>query len=117
MCREERQGGNDKDDNKSHDSECHGICLQHSGTFGDIVLLGQQTCDSHLPEDGKKTAENQNQTARIVPEPGIISQAFKARTVIGRTGCVFIKHFTQSMITGIIQPAAFAFYKLGGVNE
>ena len=37
-------------------------------------------------------------------DDGIIQESFKTGTIIGGTRGVFIKHFAQTMISGIVQP-------------
>ena len=39
------------------------------------------------------SAEYQYYTARVVPEPCIITQSLETGTIIGGTGSKFIKHF------------------------
>ena len=45
--------------------------------------------NGNLPDDRNKTAQNQDNTTRIIPEISIITQTFKPGTVVGRTEEVY----------------------------
>ena len=83
MDREEGQSRNDENHGKSHSAECHGIRLQRSGRLGNILLARQKPGNGNLSYDRDETAQNEDNTARVIPEPGIIGQSLEPGTVIG----------------------------------
>ena len=97
MYREERQSGNNEDNYKCHYSESQCIRLQRTGTFRYEFLLRQQPGNGNLSDNRKEATQNQNDTTCPVPEISIITQAFETGTVIGGTGSVLVKLFTQTV--------------------
>lgn len=116
LCREERQGCYNKDNSKSHDSKGHRIGFQRTSTFRNVSFLSQQSGQSYLADNRNETAQDQYNATGKIPEPGIVTQAFESRSVIGRTRGKLIKHFSQSMGTRIVEPSAFTRHKSRGMN-
>ena len=78
LCREERQGCYNKDNNKSHDNKGHRIGFQRTSTFRNVSFLSQQSGQSYLADNRNETAQDQYNATGKIPEPGIVTQAFES---------------------------------------
>ena len=104
VYREEGQSSHNEDNDKRHYSESQRISLQCSGTLGNKLLLSQQTGNGNLSDYRKETTKYKHNTTCPVPEISIITQAFETGTVIGGTGSVLVKLFTQTVESQVVQP-------------
>ena len=112
VYREEGQSSHNEDNDKRHYSESQRISLQCSGTLGNELLLSQQAGNGNLSDNRQESAKNKYNTTGPVPELSIISQSFKAGTIVSGTRCILIKLLTQAVESKIVQPTALAFHKV-----
>ena len=91
VYREEGQSSHNEDNDKRHYSESQRISLQCSGTLGNELLLSQQAGNGNLSDNRQESAKNKYNTTGPVPEISIISQSFKAGTIVSGTRCILIK--------------------------
>ena len=91
VYREEGQSSHNEDNDKRHYYESQRISLQCSGTLGNELLLSQQAGNGNLSDNRQESAKNKYNTTGPVPEISIISQSFKAGTIVSGTRCILIK--------------------------
>ena len=102
QCREIRQGGQYENDCENHNSECHIIGPQCTGTFRDVFLIGQNAGDRYRADDRNKPSEDEYYTRTDIPEWIVICESFKPTAIVSICGSKLIEHLGESMEARVV---------------